>query len=151
MSTVVDSADFTAIYSKVPWILSHDGDGDGSVTTTATSLIYNITAFGNVDWHNKIAFEGITLPANASYKFTYSLKGSTPGKVQFIVNRQGEWNPLINVTQEFTNEAVTYTFEIPQKLFSETKVDIFFQFGGFSENIAPMTIELSEVKIWELV
>lgn len=151
MSTVVDSADFTAIYSKVPWILSHDGDGDGSVTTTATSLIYNITAFGNVDWHNKIAFEGITLPANASYKFTYSLKGSTPGKVQFIVNRRGEWNPLINVTQEFTNEAVTYTFEIPQKLFSETKVDIFFQFGGFSENIAPMTIELSEVKIWELV
>ena len=119
MSTVVDSADFTAIYSKVPWILSHDGDGDGSVTTTATSLIYNITAFGNVDWHNKIAFEGITLPANASYKFTYSLKGSTPGKVQFIVNRQGEWNPLINVTQEFTNEAVTYTFEIPQKLFSK--------------------------------
>lgn len=150
LADIKDSSDFSPEYSNVAYKMYNEEEGSGSLSSSEETLTYHITSFGNVDWHNKIAFENIDLNPLAAYRFSFTLSSSLNGKLRFTVNRSGEWNPLINEEQLFSAEETTYSFTIDQKLFTETTIDLLFQFGGFSENIAPMDITFHNVTIWEL-
>lgn len=150
LSDQIINDDFIRLYSEPTWRIYNVEGGQGEASGLSGDLVYQITSLGTSDWHNKIGFENITLAANSTYRFEFILKADKAAKANFIVNENGTWNPFVNQAIDFGIESQTFSFTSEGILYNELVVEILFQFGGFSENSAPLTITLEKLTIYQI-
>lgn len=152
LSTVVTNDVFRPEFSTPDWLVFNSDGGEGSASGLSGELVYTITTFGELDWHNKIAFENIELAAFAKYRFEVEIEVTEHIIAQVIINESEKWNPYYNERTTFiTGEKATVSFTLDALLYEEKTVDFLLQFGGFSENVTPTTVTISSVKIYAIV
>jgi hypothetical protein len=113
-------------------------------------LVYQINAFGEVDWHNKLVIDDISLTVIARYRFEFSLRASTQVEDLLHCQRNGSLESAHQSNADHPNGTTLFSYTMEDLLYTDLTVELLWQFGGFAANIAPASIHMSSLTIYRI-
>jgi hypothetical protein len=111
------------------------------VDVATGKLIYDVSTFGDTDWHNKVFLENVTFNDGSKYRIEFVASASKTISGFFAVNPIGQWNPKVTTMFELTTTAQTFSYETPNLQSFDEQIELLFQFGSFNTGSAVITID----------
>lgn len=112
------------------------------------NLIYDVTVFGDTDWHNKVYLENVLFNDGSKYRVEFVASASKDISGFFAVNPMGQWNPKVTTMFELTTSFKTFSYETDNLQSFNENIELLFQFGSF--NTGSATIYIDSITIIEL-
>jgi hypothetical protein len=141
---------FTVDNSEAEWDTYNANGGVGALFTENDKLVYSIQSFGGTDWHNKMFIKEVMFEAGALYRIEFTVKADKELKMFFALNVKGGWDPRITSEVTIGTTDATFTFTMDAEVIIDMNFELLFQFGGYSQNVAPARIEFSAINIYQL-
>lgn len=118
--------------------------------TTNQRLVYEIAAFGEADWHNKVfADKDVLFKEGARYQVELTISSKSDMTGLFAVNPVGTWSPKIVAELKLTSEEQVLTFETDKEQVFDQDMELLFQFGG-QGNTGENAVYISNITISEI-
>ena len=118
--------------------------------TTNQRLVYEIAAFGEADWHNKVfADKDVLFKEGARYQVDLTISSKSDMTGLFAVNPVGTWSPKIVAELKLTSEEQVLTFETDKEQVFDQDMELLFQFGG-QGNTGENAVYISNITISEI-
>jgi hypothetical protein len=111
-------------------------------------LVYDVSVFGDTDWHNKIFLENVSFKDGSKYRIEFVASATKTINGFFAVNPIGQWNPKVTTMFELTTTAQTFSYETPNLQSFDENIELLFQFGNFNSGEA--VIYFDSITIIEL-
>jgi hypothetical protein len=111
-------------------------------------LVYDVSVFGETDWHNKIYLENVLFKDGSKYRIEFVARASKAISGFFAVNPMGQWNPKVTTMFNLTTTEQTFSYETPNLQSFDENIELLFQFGSF--NTGQATIYFDSITIIEL-
>lgn len=118
------------------------------VDVEAEKLVYDVSVFGDTDWHNKIYIEDVLFKDGSKYKVEFVASASKTLNGFFAVNPMGQWNPKVTTMFELTTTSKTFSYETDNLQSFDEQIELLFQFGSF--NTGEAVIYFDSITIIEL-
>lgn len=118
------------------------------VDVTTGKLVYDVSVFGDTDWHNKIYIENVSFKDGSKYKVEFVASASKTINGFFAVNPMGQWNPKVTTMFELTTSPKTFSYETENLQSFDEQIELLFQFGNF--NTGQAVINFDSITIIEL-
>ncbi|HAX73141.1 MAG TPA: hypothetical protein DCY20_06420 [Firmicutes bacterium] len=118
--------------------------------TEKKQLVYDITSFGESDWHNKVYIDqDVTFKEGVRYQVDLKISSKSEMTGLFVVNPIGTWSPKVVAELKLTPEEQVLTFETDKEQVFDQDMEILFQFGG-QGNKGENEVYISEIVISEI-
>jgi hypothetical protein len=118
------------------------------VDVEAEKLVYDVSVFGDTDWHNKIYIEDVLFKDGSKYKVEFVASASKTLNGFFAINPMGQWNPKVTTMFELTTTAKMFSYETDNLQSFDEQIELLFQFGSF--NTGEAVIYFDSITIIEL-
>jgi hypothetical protein len=111
------------------------------VDVATGKLVYDVSTFGDTDWHNKVFLEDVLFKDGSKYRIEFVASASVAIRGFFAVNPMGQWNPKVATMFDLTTTPQTLSYETENLQSFDEQIELLFQFGSFNTGSAVISID----------